>query len=172
MAKVDKPFILREEKHPQIYVYEDIREAGVLKVGFTTRKNVEDRVKEQYGATLSSKKKPYKILWEAPAVKTNGAFFTDKEVHQALRRRGIRNPNGEWFECSLEQVQASYYEVQRGELNDENRTETFGMRPEQHEAVTKTCEYFKSQAHSKQSPRFLWNAKMRFGKTFATYQLA
>lgn len=48
------------------------------------------------------------------------------------------------------------------------------MRPEQNEAVEKTMAYFKS-AHSEQGsmiPKFLWNAKMRFGKTFATYQLA
>ena len=171
MNKVEKLFILREEKHPQIYAYEDVRESGLLKVGYTTRKNVEDRVKEQYGATLPSKKKPYKILWKADAIKENGTFFTDKEVHQALRRRGIQNPNGEWFECSLKEVKAAYLEVKSGQLNEENRTETFGMRPEQQAAVEKTCQYFKSQATAKHPPRFLWNAKMRFGKTFAAYQL-
>ena len=171
MAKIEKPFILRKEKYPQIYVYSDIREPNVLKVGYTTRKNVEDRVKEQYGATLSSKKKPYQILWSEPAIKENGTFFTDKEVHTALKRRGIKNPNGEWFECSLDMVKAALIEVKSGVLNDENRTQTFGMRPEQQEAVNKTSRYFKSMKDSTHPPRFLWNAKMRFGKTFTTYQL-
>jgi hypothetical protein len=52
--------------------------------------------------------------------------------------------------------------------------ETFPMRREQAEAVDKTHAYFhsiwKEDMHA--VPRFLWNAKMRFGKTFTTYQLA
>jgi predicted house-cleaning noncanonical NTP pyrophosphatase (MazG superfamily) len=48
------------------------------------------------------------------------------------------------------------------------------MRREQGEAVNKTHAYFhsiwKEDMHA--VPRFLWNAKMRFGKTFTTYQLA
>ena len=48
------------------------------------------------------------------------------------------------------------------------------MRPEQINAVKKTSNYFNSLKKNKESntPRFLWNAKMRFGKTFAAYQLA
>jgi hypothetical protein len=48
------------------------------------------------------------------------------------------------------------------------------MRYEQAEAVNRTHAYFhsiwKEDMHA--VPRFLWNAKMRFGKTFTTYQLA
>ena len=48
------------------------------------------------------------------------------------------------------------------------------MRREQAEAVNRTHAYFhsiwKEDMHA--VPRFLWNAKMRFGKTFTTYQLA
>src|ERR1022692_2253978 len=48
------------------------------------------------------------------------------------------------------------------------------MRPEQLEAVEKTITYFRSfkKENRNKTPHFLWNAKMRFGKTFATYQLA
>ena len=48
------------------------------------------------------------------------------------------------------------------------------MRPEQREAVDKTIRYFKSfkKENKDKTPHFLWNAKMRFGKTFASYQLA
>jgi len=52
--------------------------------------------------------------------------------------------------------------------------QTFPMRPEQAEAVKLTHDYFLSRwsedVHA--VPHFLWNAKMRFGKTFTTYQLA
>ncbi len=48
------------------------------------------------------------------------------------------------------------------------------MRPEQSAAVKSTHAYFhsiwKEDMHA--VPRFLWNAKMRFGKTFTAYQLA
>jgi hypothetical protein len=48
------------------------------------------------------------------------------------------------------------------------------MRSEQVAAVDKTLNYYKSilADDKKAVPRFLWNAKMRFGKTFASYQLA
>src|SRR4029079_9087649 len=48
------------------------------------------------------------------------------------------------------------------------------MRLEQAEAVNKTHAYFHSiwKDDIRAVPRFLWNAKMRFGKTFTTYQLA
>lgn len=48
------------------------------------------------------------------------------------------------------------------------------MRPEQERAVERTMEYFISTKQNEKSynPKFLWNAKMRFGKTFAAYQLA
>ena len=49
------------------------------------------------------------------------------------------------------------------------------MRPEQVEAVEKTVRYYARAAEEtriRRTPKFLWNAKMRFGKTFATYQLA
>lgn len=45
---------------------------------------------------------------------------------------------------------------------------------EQEAAVDKTIAYFKSfkKENKDRTPHFLWNAKMRFGKTFASYQLA
>ena len=48
------------------------------------------------------------------------------------------------------------------------------MRSEQLAAVEKTHSYFHSiwKENMHAVPRFLWNAKMRFGKTFTAYQLA
>lgn len=48
----------------------------------------------------------------------------------------------------------------------------FTMRDEQAAAVTATARYFRQHAAEKGRLRFLWNAKMRFGKTFAAYKLA
>ena len=57
---------------------------------------------------------------------------------------------------------------------ESQRTEDFKMRPEQRAAVEKTQAYFERclEPGSHDQPKFLWNAKMRFGKTFATYELA
>ena len=92
-----------------------------------------------------------------------------------LRINGVKNPEGEWFRCTVAQVKAAIIAVRTGQLNEENRSLDFKMRPEQEAAVEKTAAYFKSfekeNARNK-PPHFLWNAKMRFGKTFAAYQLA
>ncbi len=96
------------------------------------------------------------------------------DVHRYLRKQGFKNPDGEWFQCTSKDVKAAILAIKNGAENVENRTLDFGMRPEQQEAVDKAIAYFDSftQENSDKTPHFLWNAKMRFGKTFATYQLA
>ena len=65
-------------------------------------------------------------------------------------------------------------EIKSGKRNEDNRTLNFGLRPEQQAAIEKASDYFKSftAENPDRTPHFLWNAKMRFGKTFAAYQLA
>ena len=170
-------FPQRTESHPQIYAYEHIgveSQEGYIKVGYTERK-VEDRVYEiEHTGGV-----PYKILGSWSAMKHDGSCFTDHDVHTVLKRKGKRQLNAgedknEWFKCSLGDVQAAVIAVKSGKENTENRTQDFAMRPEQIEAVNKTEAYFKSayEENSGRTPKFLWNAKMRFGKTFASYQLA
>jgi len=164
----------RPNSRPTIYAYEDTNPqyAGLLKVGYTT-KSAQERVAAQY-PTLKPGKPPYQIHLEESAMRNDGTVFTDHEVHSHLRMSGIKNPEGEWFKCAVSQVKAAILAVKGGTLNDENRTFDFKMRPEQKAAVEKTIAYFKSarKEHAKKTPHFLWNAKMRFGKTFAAYQLA
>ena len=81
---------------------------------------------------------------------------------------------GEWFRCTVKDVQAAIIAVRSHSENPENRTQNFKMRPEQEDAVKRTAAYYRSsygEAH-RRIPKFLWNAKMRFGKTFASYELA
>jgi hypothetical protein len=164
----------RPEANPSIYAYQDTNPQykGLLKVGFTSV-NVEKRVSEQY-PTLRPGDLPYKIVLEESAMRSDGSSFTDHDIHRALRKRGIRNPKGEWFECTIKDVKSAIIAVRDGVENEENRTLDFGMRPEQEEAVNKTIEFFTSfkKENPDLTPHFLWNAKMRFGKTFASYQLA
>lgn len=167
-------FPLRPEANPKIYAYEDTNPqySGLLKVGYTTQ-DVQQRVAQQY-PTLRPGRPPYRIRLEENAMRNDGTSFTDHEVHRYLRRHGYANPNGEWFRCSVRDVKAAILAIRERRENKEQRTETFAMRPEQERAVEKTAEYFnRYQREDKgKAPHFLWNCKMRFGKTFAAYQLA
>jgi hypothetical protein len=163
----------RPAAQPKIYAYEDTNPqyAGFLKVGYTT-KGVRERVAEQY-PTLRPGKPPYRIVLEEPAMRSDGTVFTDRDVHRMLRINGIENPEGEWFRCAVKQVKAAIVAVREGQLFEEQRSLDFTMRPEQEAAVEKTMAYFKNyRRENNKPPHFLWNAKMRFGKTFAAYQLA
>ena len=164
----------RPEANPTIYAYLDTNPQynGLLKVGFTNS-NVQTRIAQQY-PTLRPGVLPYKIVFEESAMRKDGSVFTDHDVHRLLRKKGVNNPEGEWFECSIDDIKTVILEIKLGIKNEESRTLDFAMRPEQSEAVDKTIAYFKSfrAENSRKTPHFLWNAKMRFGKTFATYQLA
>ena len=74
----------------------------------------------------------------------------------------------------MSDVQSVILSVKNRETHREDqRTQDFAMRPEQTAAVEKTMHYFNSCKQEKnRTPHFLRNAKMRFGKTFASYQLA
>lgn len=167
-------FPKRPVSNPTIYAYEDtnIQYKDLLKVGYTTI-DAKTRVAQQY-PTLRPGPLPYKIVFETSAIRNDGSSFTDKDVHRYLKKRGFLNPNGEWFKCKVKDVEAAVVALATGIDNDDNRSATFGMRPEQSEAVDKTIAYFKSfkKENPGKTPHFLWNAKMRFGKTFATYELA
>jgi hypothetical protein len=172
MTKVIFP--LRPEAIPSIYAYKDTNPqyAGLLKIGYTAG-DVRERVAEQY-PTKRPGPLPYEIVFEASAMRNDGGAFTDRDVHRFLRSQGIENPDGEWFRCEVKQLKAALIAVRNGETSYESRDLSFGLRPEQGEAVEKTAQYFKSfrKENSEKAPHFLWNAKMRFGKTFAAYQLA
>lgn len=162
----------RPSTNPIIYAYELIgveTHKGLLKVGYTSRTS-KDRIAEQ----LKTSRVKYKIVLEEPAIRNDGSIFTDHDVHCYLRKKKIKNIEGEWFKCSVDEIRSAILAIKLGEFIEDNRSLNFKMRPEQEEAVNKTIAYFKSfkKENPQKTPHFLWNAKMRFGKTFAAYQLA
>jgi len=162
----------RPSTNPTIYAYELVGVAthkGLLKIGYTDR-DAQTRIKEQLGTAAI----PYKIVFEESAMKRDGSSFTDHEVHRLLREWKVVNASGEWYKCTLNDLRRAIHQIKTGEKTEENRVLSFGMRPEQEAAVDKTIAYFKSfkNENKDRTPHFLWNAKMRFGKTFASYQLA
>ena len=162
---------------PTIYAYKLVgvdSHHGYLKVGYTNR-TAKERIEEQ----LHTSKVQYEIVLAESAMSNDGSCFTDKEVHKILERKGHRRLNpmdktDEWFRCTKADVEAALIALRTGNENTENRTQNFMMRPEQYRAVEQTKDYFEAALREEPNriPKFLWNAKMRFGKTFASYQLA
>lgn len=159
-------------KPPRIYAYSiaDAAHAGLLKVGQTTR-NVKQRIAEQLKTAAI---KNYRIELDAPAERDDGSLFSDHDVRAALIRKGFENVELEWMRCSVADIKTVLTELRTGQKFTGTHHATFPMRREQAEAVNKTLDYYQSiwAEHQQATPRFLWNAKMRFGKTFTTYQLA
>lgn len=176
--------ILSNNKIPRIYAYTEpqFKETpwknrrqgkGLIKVGFTT-KTANERIAEQFG-TNKPIDNPYEILLDEVAIRFDGTYFTDHDVHKVLEKAGYyKFPNTEWFECTLEEVKQAIFAVKNHKIEISKRIADFKMRPEQQKAVEVTSEYFKKYPYEKEgkTPHFLWNAKMRFGKTFTSYQLA
>ena len=169
-------FAQRPSVDPTIYVYRLIgvkSHQGFIKVGFTDR-DVETRIKEQIGATHV----PYELLYTESAMCPDGSCFMDHDVHAILERKGFTKldipDDNEWYNCSVGDVKAAILELKTGIRTDGKRTATFAMRPEQYRAVQMTMDYFTraKEDDPDRAPKFLWNAKMRFGKTFASYELA
>jgi len=162
----------KPEARLRIYAYsiEDDPHAGQLKIGQTTQ-DVKARVQQQLKTAAI---KNYTIRLDESAERVDGSVFTDHQVRLRLKAKGFTNPDLEWMECALPDVQTVITELRTGQKLSGTHHETFTMRPEQAAAVNKTHAYFhsiwKEDMHA--VPRFLWNAKMRFGKTFAAYHLA
>jgi hypothetical protein len=177
MMQMSKPTIEeilapKPEARPRIYAYsiDDVAHKGLLKVGQTTR-DVKQRVAEQLKTAAI---KNYRIELDESAECDDGRIFSDYEVRAALARKGFANVELEWVRCTVNDVKTVLTELRSGQPFAGTHHETFPMRREQADAVDKTFDYYQSiwAENKNAAPRFLWNAKMRFGKTFTTYQLA
>jgi len=165
-------FPVKPESRQRIYAYaiEDKAHAGQLKIG-QTNQSVKTRVSQQLKTAAI---KNFKIEIDESAERADGSIFTDFDVRSRLKSKGFKNPHLEWMECSVEDVMTVIKELQTGLKLSGTHHLDFEMREEQAVAVDRTHNYFhsiwKEDVHA--VPRFLWNAKMRFGKTFTSYQLA
>lgn len=172
-----------------IYVYSipDKKHNGRLKIGSATvtsssptREDIDSaahyRIKQQTKTADIS----YILEYAELAVTNDGKYFSDYDVHEVLKRSGyerksesVKNSHSEWFELSLEVAQKAIQATKEGRtaLSTKERSTSniseFPFRPNQLEAIDKT-----TKAIKKNRKHFLWNAKMRFGKTSAAMQVA
>ncbi len=162
----------KPEANPRIYAYsiDDAAHEGLLKVGQTTR-DVKARVAEQLKTAAITN---YKIELDESAALESGGVISDHAVRAALVAKGFDNPQLEWMRCTVADLRTVLTELRTGQVFTGTHHETFPPRAEQAAAVEQTYAYYQSRwdEDAKAVPRFLWNAKMRFGKTFTSYQLA
>ena len=163
-----------ERPSPRLRVYaysiDDEAHEGLLKVGQTT-KDVKKRVAQQLKTAAI---KNFKIVLDESAERDDGSLFSDHELRARLVGKGFKNTELEWMRCTKEDVLTAITELRTGATLTGTHHLTFPPRDEQNDAVAKTSDYFESiwAEDPNGVPRFLWNAKMRFGKTFTAYQLA
>jgi hypothetical protein len=173
-----------------IYIYEtpDSREQGLIKIGDAA--DVEKRIQEQLNtaSAFDASSLQYTLLYTTQAVKQDGTDFRDHDIHKILADKGYQKhqihsdsderlkTNTEWFKVDTEKAIHLIEQYKKGcspETINIERFHDFAMRPEQQRAVNQTEEYFNSNRKSSgETIEMLWNAKMRFGKTFTAYQLA
>ena len=178
-----------------IYVFRinDAAHAGCLKVGETTFKGTADPIGltpnckllnkaakeriDQYTSTAGIK---YELLHTELTLSIQDGVlksFNDGQVHKVLQRSGVEKKffgtdkkSNEWFITDLETVKRAIIAAKEdrksllpNEISTDNSPIVF--RPEQREAIDQAKRKFKK------SRQFLWNAKMRFGKTLSALQL-
>lgn len=164
--------------YPQIYSYtlpELKPNEGSQKIGYTEQENVHDRILQQ--VKTAAFRLNYELLWSAPAFfKDSKESFIDKLFHKFLEKKGIERKwdlGQEWFYFNGEPLKSKdLFDLFRKEkfsaLQNDNGKIDYTLRFEQNEAVEKAIDYFQKT----EKGEFLWNAKPRFGKTLASYDLA
>lgn len=154
---------------PMIYAYttpEIARHDGWVKIGYTDKQSVEDRVLQQ-GHTIDVKQK---IEWKGNAVFDDGSgdTFTDHDFRGYLRKLGVEiKPKTEW--CCIEPPKAQNhffdYRSNRGIVSDLTAVVPYTLREEQAKCAEDTAIYYRANPNKE----FLWNCKPRFGKTLTVY---
>jgi len=162
--------------------------SGRLKIGSTTT-DIHNPTKEDIEAAavhnrIKSQTQtadvPYNVEHVELAVTKKGNYFSDQDVHNVLMRSGFKrkakhtkNSRSEWFEINLDVAESAIRAVKEGRKALETKerifspVSSFPFRPNQRDAIDKTIKAIK-----KRRKHFLWNAKMRFGKTSAAMQVA
>ena len=114
---------------PTIYAYEenspDLK--NFLKVGYTNRSDPRVRIKEQFPLTKPGNQ-PWKLVFQCPAVRNDGSTFTDKDVHKVLKYAGRENVAGEWFKCTVKDLEKAIDAIKNKRQFNQERNLFFKMR--------------------------------------------
>ncbi len=171
---------------PDVTTHQGHLKIGKASIKFSDYATAEDKIKAVESAARARIKEQigtadlnYNLVFCQLAIDHCGQSFMDYEIHNILQRSGFSKvqhteakTNGEWFAVSLEIVQKAFVAAQenRQSLNpDEITTDTPKIRfrkGSQTEAIKQTL-----AAINKGKKHFLWDAKMRFGKTLTALEV-
>jgi hypothetical protein len=164
--------------YPQIYSYtlpDQPTNDGSQKIGYTERRDVDKRIREQ--THTAAVRLRVDKLWSAPAFFTNSQKdFNDKSFHKFLVKSNIEQRTelgAEWFYFNgtpekSKELFDSFRDYGFTALQGIDEKIPYTLRTEQWQAVEQAKNYFDTHENGE----FLWNAKPRFGKTLASYDLA
>ena len=111
---------------------------------------------------------------ECTAYKQRTECYTADDVHRTLKAMGVpsvalakcENEDADiWFHASLNEVLSAIREIKEGRGAGHG---AIVFRPEQKKAIDTTVKHFQKT----KGKTFLWNAKMRFGKTLCSLEVA
>lgn len=154
---------------PQIYAYttpEIARHKGWVKIGYTEQADVQERIKQQcHTADIA-----WQLQWHGNAVfEGSNKTFMDKDFHAYLLKLGYeQQPATEWFRIGVDDSHQKFYEFRENHgIIKGQPTRHYQLRDSQEQAVEQTMKSFTDRPQTE----YLWNAKPRFGKTLAVYDL-
>jgi hypothetical protein len=148
---------------------------GLIKIGESKAGTNAARIAGQNRTGAGVDPEVEELILEEEIRTPSGTWFADKALHKVLEGAGVKrvarvNTGDEWFEATVEEVRAAIIALRAGTEVDFQRWQNYEMRPSQLAAVDATEAHFCGRKGG--TAKFLWNAKMRFGKTHAAYQLA
>ncbi|WP_028909062.1 DEAD/DEAH box helicase family protein [Prevotella sp. AGR2160] len=154
---------------PQIYAYttpEIARHHGWVKIGYTEKADVRERIKQQcHTADIA-----WQLEWHGNAVyEGTNETFMDKDFHAYLNKLGVpQQPDTEWFKIGVDESKHDFYDFRENHgIMPGQPTHHYQLRDSQEQAVEQTMASFTDRPQTE----YLWNAKPRFGKTLAVYDL-
>ena len=159
------------KSYPVIYAYEEknpVDKDGYVFIGYTVKD-----VHEHFVKTYTGNPSDFRNILVKGAMNSSGSVTTDTQIKNYLSHKGYDSRRDGCIKVSKNVLLQTINDMMKGGIKKE-RTKTFDLRPEQREAVDMTKDYFQhmDSQDPERAPHFLWNCKMRFGKTFASYMLA
>ena len=178
------------------YTIPDESHKGRVKIGSATYDGPLDdplnpTVDEQEGINEAAKKRinqqtkttdtNYHLEYAYISITKDNKYFNDYTVHNILKRSGYerksintKNEHSEWFEITPALAKEAILAAIDGkkalstaQITAANEIEQIELRPSQEDAINRTIKALSSGRKS-----YLWNAKMRFGKTMAAMVVA
>ena len=175
-----------EYKVIYIFSIDDRTHKGLLKIGETTLKcvgvpnkaDLERAARKRIKNYTNTAAIDYELLHTRLAVADDRSTFSDRDVHDVLKRSGYashtfeKHSAREWFKVDLQTALKAINAVVKGRENltgikIDHAVEKIIFRPEQLDAINMAVKHFKRR----RAERVLWNAKMRFGKTLCALEV-